>query len=444
MITLKRKFILVCCGFMVMELIPRITKMLGDTIANENYITKVITGKLKNDSHLNRYESPDIENPPVLRHNLTESKTKLSQIEHKYAENAGFDHRHSNNNQNKEANQILSHHNMLIDPKRCQVQDSSELDVAGSEYEEWLFGSIPNFNSLLYPLKGDIRPIVDDVLEKRKSLVAPINMFKYAVFTENSVTCIDTSPALLIMVKSSIYASQRRNAIRLTWGNETYFRKYNIKTVFLVGTDGDNTLSKTVMAENAIHHDVVHGNFIDHYYNNTLRTVMGLQWYACVCSNATFGLIVDDDYMITTDRLVIFLQTLDKDELANSYYGFVINDVPHRELKSKWYVSESDYPFRTYPKFVTGGAIVLTVDVARRFTAAIKFTRHFIFDDVFLGIVAEKAGIKTVNLQEFSPYVAPYRETFQTNLAFHHTFSIHSLLFAWRQYCTITGLDRPM
>ena len=50
------------------------------------------------------------------------------------------------------------------------------------------------------------------------------------------------------------------------------------------------------------------GDFIDSYYNNTIKTMMGLRWASEQCPAAKFYLYVDDDYYISTRNVLRFLR----------------------------------------------------------------------------------------------------------------------------------------
>jgi hypothetical protein len=80
-------------------------------------------------------------------------------------------------------------------------------------------------------------------------------------------------------------------------------------------------------------------------------------------------------------------------------------------------VSLSDYPFDKYPTFINAGAYLLSMEVLLDFHIAMMYTKLYIYDDVFLSIVAKKLGILPVHLKSMS---ADVRSTNNTNvLAIH-------------------------
>lgn len=47
---------------------------------------------------------------------------------------------------------------------------------------------------------------------------------------------------------------------------------------------------------------MVHGDFIDHYYNNTLKFSVALKYISNYCTNTRYVLIIDGDYSLNVER----------------------------------------------------------------------------------------------------------------------------------------------
>lgn len=60
---------------------------------------------------------------------------------------------------------------------------------------------------------------------------------------------------------------------------------------------------------------------------------------------------------------------------------------------SKWHLSLDEYPYNHFPRYLPAGAIVMSKQVVEDFYYASYYTKHFRFDDVFLGIMAYKMNI---------------------------------------------------
>jgi hypothetical protein len=146
----------------------------------------------------------------------------------------------------------------------------------------------------------------------------------------------------------------------------------------------------------------VQTDFVDTYYNNTLKTMSGYRWAARFCNRSRFAMFVDDDYYVYTHNVIGYLRNLSPQQASHLYAGYIPYGQPGRDPKSKWYVSLPDYPFDKYPPFISAGAYLVSMEVLIDFHIAMMYTRRYIFDDVFVSIVAKKLGVKPVPLNKLA------------------------------------------
>ena len=73
-------------------------------------------------------------------------------------------------------------------------------------------------------------------------------------------------------------------------------------------TNKEDEMQKRVSEEYREFGDIVQGDFVDSYYNNTIKTMMGLRWAVEACPKARFYTFVDDDYYVSTRNLLRFLR----------------------------------------------------------------------------------------------------------------------------------------
>ena len=96
---------------------------------------------------------------------------------------------------------------------------------------------------------------------------------------------------LLMAVKSSCTARNRRDAVRQTWGNETWVKQnlnVNLKLVFLLGSCTSESLSKNLKKEHEDWMDILQWDFHDSFGNLTLKEVLFLQWFTKTCQNVPY------------------------------------------------------------------------------------------------------------------------------------------------------------
>jgi hypothetical protein len=79
--------------------------------------------------------------------------------------------------------------------------------------------------------------------------------------------------------------------------------------VFLLGVDPGNVeLQISVEREQQKYGDIVQADFIDSYFNNTIKTMMGFKWAVTLCPNSKFYMFNDDDMYISTKNVLRFIR----------------------------------------------------------------------------------------------------------------------------------------
>ena len=198
----------------------------------------------------------------------------------------------------------------------------------------------------------------------------------------------------------------------------------------------NNTLLYQLELEYEQYGDIVQQNFHDTYYNNTVKTFMGIRWINEYCSNAKFYLFIDDDFYLNPGALMAYLSTnVSESQMATYYAGYVFdNSSPMRHLLSKWYISLKDYPYHKFPPYVAAGCYLLTRQSANLFHMASKLIELFKFDDIYMGILAHKLDIKPLHL-DMVHFYAPtyYPSVYVRDVIAAHGFSTADLLDMWKQ-----------
>ena len=253
----------------------------------------------------------------------------------------------------------------------------------------------------------------DDLVKQHKSNVeydiykeTPLlinRTFSYIIPNTNVCTCsYKHCIHLIIFICSRIDNFVARNVIRNTWLSTMLGNKGDIRYIFLIGRHRDGKYQKDVNTENERYGDILQEDFIESYWNLTLKTIMGLKWVSQECNNATFVLKIDDDVFLNTDNLLSAI-TLYGKNLNTSIGGYCIsNGYPDRRQWSKFYLSYEDYPYDTYPPYCSGTAYVTSISVAKQLYAVSKKLKLFQFEDVFIGICLTKLGFGWTQIPGFA------------------------------------------
>jgi hypothetical protein len=364
-----------------------------------------------------------------------------------------------------------------------------------------------NFN---YPLEGNIQKYVLQLRNMEVPDVAPINIYNCTFISSCSKKCVESDYSgklrLVYIVKSAVSHFDRRLAIRNSWGFEKRFSDVPIRTVFLLGIDPVNVdLQADVEKEQQKYGDIVQADFIDSYFNNTIKTMMGFKWAITWCRNSKFYMFSDDDIYISTKNVLRFIrnptqypeyletpvlaykqieriqrsfsngqvndhsisqgissmrrdkrlseletsaltsgrsggqkqqQFLDFElpDDARLFSGYVFVSAPHRHRSSKWHVTLAEYPYHMWPPYVTAGAYVLSREALFDMYYTSFYTKHFHFDDIYLGIVAKKADIEPYHCTEFHFYKKEYNVfSYRHVVASHGYGDPNELLKVWNE-----------
>lgn len=164
-----------------------------------------------------------------------------------------------------------------------------------------------------YPLQGDILKYSHRIRFHQEVDVKPINLYNYTFLEKCLHKCIEdggspVSPKITFIVKSAMPNFEQRHAIRQSWGYEQRFSDVIVRTVFMLGISKNQELQKHIKIESMQHRDIVQSNFMDTYFNNTIKTMMGFRWAVEVCPTSKFYFFVDDDYYVSPKNILRFIE----------------------------------------------------------------------------------------------------------------------------------------
>lgn len=211
---------------------------------------------------------------------------------------------------------------------------------------------------------------------------------------------------LLIVVKSIITQHDRREAIRRTWGEEKEVGGKKIKTLFLLGTASKEeeraNYQKLLDYENFIYGDILQWDFLDSFFNLTLKEVHFLKWLNIYCDNVRYIFKGDDDVFVSPRNILEFLKDQKQEDLL---VGDVLYKArPIRKKENKYYIPSALYNKSTYPPYVGGGGFLMDGPLAKKLHKASETLELYPIDDVFLGMCLEVIKVRPVGHEGFKTF----------------------------------------
>ncbi|KAJ7312042.1 hypothetical protein JRQ81_006374 [Phrynocephalus forsythii] len=228
-------------------------------------------------------------------------------------------------------------------------------------------------------------------------------------------------PFLLIAIKSLVEDFDRREIVRKTWGREGLVNGAQVQRLFLLAIPKNKTTLPTweslVHQESLMYRDILLWDFLDTFFNLTLKEIHFLQWANKFCPNTKFIFKGDADVFVNVENIISFLDGRDASE--DLFVGDIIyNAHPIRTRKSKYYIPETMYGLGMYPAYAGGGGFLLSRSTMKKLSQACGQVELFPIDDVFLGMCLQRINLKPVLHEGFKtfgitkPSAAPNLQTF--------------------------------
>ncbi|KAM6253165.1 UDP-GlcNAc:betaGal beta-1,3-N-acetylglucosaminyltransferase 9 [Porphyrio hochstetteri] len=251
-------------------------------------------------------------------------------------------------------------------------------------------------------------------------------------------------PFLLIAIKSVVEDFDRREIVRKTWGREGLVNGEQVQRVFLLGTPKNRTVLATwetlIHQESQTYRDILLWDFMDTFFNLTLKEIHFLNWAAEFCHNVKFIFKGDTDVFVNVENIIDFLERHNPTE--DLFVGDIIyNARPIRVRKSKYYIPETMYGLNIYPAYAGGGGFLLSSRTMRKLSRACSEVELFPIDDVFLGMCLQRINLKPILHEGFKtfgivkPSAAPHLQTFDPcfykDLMVVHSLKVAEIWLMW-------------
>nr|XP_061795752.1 beta-1,3-galactosyltransferase 2-like [Nerophis lumbriciformis] len=264
-------------------------------------------------------------------------------------------------------------------------------------------------------------------------------LFPYLINEPDKCQKSQAAPFLVFLITTEALQVKAREAIRQTWANENVVPAVAVVRLFLLGKSKDKLGSKKQMIlleESQRHHDIIQQDFLDSYYNLTLKTMMGLHWVARYCSKASYVMKTDSDMYVSTNTLIRKLLKPELKPRKNYFTGRIIrNETPIQDKNNKAYIPKEEYSKATFPAFCSGTGYVLSGDLALKIYTVSLTMRRVHLEDVNVGLSLAKLGLKPIDPPHdlvFYHWRIDYAVCKYKHLITSHGFKPEEIIKYWR------------
>ncbi|XP_058256664.1 beta-1,3-galactosyltransferase 2 [Hemibagrus wyckioides] len=277
----------------------------------------------------------------------------------------------------------------------------------------------------------------DNTLHREMGVGEQLAPNPYQYLLNEPYKCQDNNPFLILLIAVEPGHLEARNAIRQTWGNESLFMGMSFVRLFLMGvkTSPDGHPQSAIVEESLQHHDIIQQDFMDTYYNLTIKTLMGMNWVAEYCPHACYVMKTDSDMFVNTEYLIKKLLKPELPPQHNYFTGYLMRGyAPNRNKDSKWYMPPELYSSERYPIFCSGTGYVFSGDMAGKIYQASLSIRRLHLEDVYVGICLAKLRIDPVpppNEFLFNHWRVSYSSCKYSHLITSHQFQPTELIKYW-------------
>lgn len=216
-------------------------------------------------------------------------------------------------------------------------------------------------------------------------------------FSDPCKTNSTFSSQLFVTVISAPHHFAQRDAIRDTWGRRA--AELGISLYYLIGETDAYSVQEQIYQEHLTHRDILQANFVDTYFNLTLKSLAMMNWIGRTlerghCSSVRYALKVDDDMFVNIEAIegLVKAQNASVEKFIGKLHT---DDHPIRRRFNRYYISEASFSDTTFPHFVTGAAYLFTARSAATIyqTALLEPELAIFLEDVYVtGILPQKLG----------------------------------------------------
>jgi hypothetical protein len=161
----------------------------------------------------------------------------------------------------------------------------------------------------------------------------------------------------------------KRAYIRDSWANKSYYNTSDMRVLFVMALSKDEEVNERVRNESLEYGDMIVEDYMDSYFNITIKVLGALKWASEYCPSVRYVLRINDDIVVNTPKLIPYLRSTHVESIyfTNTYWGVIFaSSPPIRSPNSKWHMPSNEFPYDpSYLPYMEGSAFILSSDLAQ-------------------------------------------------------------------------------
>lgn len=234
-------------------------------------------------------------------------------------------------------------------PYSYELESNSTLGQQSSSMEggsfDTIYDAIDSINSMLRRRAYSESQVNLTTLYEGLSLTK-VNLDQYGYL------CSSAASSIFIGLMSRADSFERRNLIRDTLGKQV--NQSNQKMLFFIGQSTNKTVNELVGEESTIRQDIVRLEFVEDYYNLTLKTISFLEYFNAYCGQFKFAVKLDDDVFLNWYGMQEYLLEQAAEKRPTIYCKVHRRARVIRDSSNKWYMDRKNFPAPFYPNYCGG------------------------------------------------------------------------------------------
>ena len=176
-----------------------------------------------------------------------------------------------------------------------------------------------------------------------------------------------------------------REQIRHSWAGATHANTApNVRYLFLLGSANSSQEQSRIDSEQAAHNDILQKDIPEGFLLMAVKTVMGLEWTATMCSRTRYILKTDIDSFVDVAALMSAIASVGPEV---GLFGYCVYDgIPIRDPQHKHHMSWENNPAEYNPPYCFGAGYMLSMAAAVEVVRVAPDMKPVRMEDVYIGL----------------------------------------------------------